>query len=495
MGAGVSLSLSRDGVHGESILSSISSLISDPFPWEYDFYVVSVPCSREPGFSGGFSLPEFQTIEGDSLWVSLVWSANHLSSVVPVTKVQVRSVRSNLPDRDGRPSQKGVSPFLPQKGDADAGSRPIGARYSKIGNVTEDTISVAANNADYGVVIANGVFKADSSAFFPDRSEIGIRLKFRSISGSAITVFGMYSGDTKTAKQSGVARFTKRVNLDPKSGVGMIPKPGRYSPDPFDVANGDWYKGSHVIGNASATVTMCVVATTSTTMERHSIPADLQASYQIRSGPFGFVVEARSLSVDGYTMDMRTEMDVRTSSGRHDQRVVGLEILALRSGSVSRSVGGSLGSSEVVRVLRGSKATTAVLRFADLQGNVQQNGVCGAGFTAFPCGFGQCGAFRLCEVGSISVCGQRPTGKAWPWTGSGCARGRANLSGPSFWFFEEKGRGILFVPVYADGVGLFARKVAMIEEVGSPHCPLKLALVFSTELVPFLTVLGCHCPS
>ena len=136
MGAGVSLSLSRDGVHGESILSSISSLISDPFPWEYDFYVVSVPCSREPGFSGGFSLPEFQTIEGDSLWVSLVWSANHLSSVVPVTKVQVRSVEavhaqaSRIDDitpwiRDmglqgGGLNQKWVSPS-PQKGKIDVG--------------------------------------------------------------------------------------------------------------------------------------------------------------------------------------------------------------------------------------------------------------------------------------------------------------------------------------------------------------------------------------
>ena len=52
MGAGVSLSLSRDGVHGESILSSIFSLISDPFPREYDFHVISVPCSREQDYYG-----------------------------------------------------------------------------------------------------------------------------------------------------------------------------------------------------------------------------------------------------------------------------------------------------------------------------------------------------------------------------------------------------------------------------------------------------------
>ena len=47
MGAGVSLSLSRDGVHGESICSSSFSLIFDPFLREYGFNVVPVPFSRE----------------------------------------------------------------------------------------------------------------------------------------------------------------------------------------------------------------------------------------------------------------------------------------------------------------------------------------------------------------------------------------------------------------------------------------------------------------
>ena len=47
MGAGVSLSLSRDGVRGERIFSSFSSLISDPFPRDHDFYVVFVSLSRE----------------------------------------------------------------------------------------------------------------------------------------------------------------------------------------------------------------------------------------------------------------------------------------------------------------------------------------------------------------------------------------------------------------------------------------------------------------
>ena len=55
MGAGVSLSLSRDGVHGESIWSSSFSLISDPFPREHVIYVVSVPFSREQVYYGSFS--------------------------------------------------------------------------------------------------------------------------------------------------------------------------------------------------------------------------------------------------------------------------------------------------------------------------------------------------------------------------------------------------------------------------------------------------------
>ena len=50
MGAGVSLSLSRDGVHGKSICPSIFSLISDPFPREHGFYVGSVPLSRDRVF-------------------------------------------------------------------------------------------------------------------------------------------------------------------------------------------------------------------------------------------------------------------------------------------------------------------------------------------------------------------------------------------------------------------------------------------------------------
>ena len=69
MGAGVSLSLSRDGVHGESICSSFFSLISDPFPRELGFYVGSVPFSREHVYYGS------NLLEGVSL------SANLLSPV------------------------------------------------------------------------------------------------------------------------------------------------------------------------------------------------------------------------------------------------------------------------------------------------------------------------------------------------------------------------------------------------------------------------------
>ena len=47
MGAGVSLSLSRDGVHGESIWCLFFPLLSDPFPREYGFYVGFVPFTRD----------------------------------------------------------------------------------------------------------------------------------------------------------------------------------------------------------------------------------------------------------------------------------------------------------------------------------------------------------------------------------------------------------------------------------------------------------------
>ena len=57
MGAGVSLSLSRDGAHGEGICSSFFSSISDPFPRDHGFYVGSVPFSREQVYYGaGVSL-------------------------------------------------------------------------------------------------------------------------------------------------------------------------------------------------------------------------------------------------------------------------------------------------------------------------------------------------------------------------------------------------------------------------------------------------------
>ena len=55
MGAGVSLFLSREGVHGAGIFSSFFSLIFDPFPREHGFYVGSVPSSREQVYNGNSS--------------------------------------------------------------------------------------------------------------------------------------------------------------------------------------------------------------------------------------------------------------------------------------------------------------------------------------------------------------------------------------------------------------------------------------------------------
>ena len=64
MGAGVSLSLSRDGVHGKSF---IFSLISDPVPGEHGYYVGFVPFSRERGYYGS------NMLEGVSLRAYLLF--------------------------------------------------------------------------------------------------------------------------------------------------------------------------------------------------------------------------------------------------------------------------------------------------------------------------------------------------------------------------------------------------------------------------------------
>ena len=63
MGAGVSLSLSRNGVHGESICSSFFSLISGPFPREHGFYVGSVPFARKLSLSQISSLRCLEEID------------------------------------------------------------------------------------------------------------------------------------------------------------------------------------------------------------------------------------------------------------------------------------------------------------------------------------------------------------------------------------------------------------------------------------------------
>ena len=79
IGAGVSISLSRDGVHGESICSSIFSLISDPFPREHGFYVGSVPFSREQVYYGKCILPVFQAVNGNVSSVSCLY-VTHVGS-------------------------------------------------------------------------------------------------------------------------------------------------------------------------------------------------------------------------------------------------------------------------------------------------------------------------------------------------------------------------------------------------------------------------------
>ena len=180
--------------------------------------VVSVPSSGEHGFSGDFILPESQVVEGDSLRVSLVGSAYHIS-VEPISKARFCSDGSNLLDWDGRPSLKGLSTSVPKKGVANGGSGPSVAHGSKIGNEADDSIFVTAANADFGITDANVASNAYSDALSPDRTENGVR--FRSVSGSVIMVLGKYGEVTKAVMPSGVEWVPKGVIHGPISDVAM----------------------------------------------------------------------------------------------------------------------------------------------------------------------------------------------------------------------------------------------------------------------------------
>ena len=113
MGAGVSLSLSRDGVHGESICSSYFSLISDLFLREHDFYVVSVPFLREQVYYGKCILPVFQAVNGNVCSVSClhviqVGSAPYTEEHGLNGKICLWEVR-DLPKADASPVLQRIS--------------------------------------------------------------------------------------------------------------------------------------------------------------------------------------------------------------------------------------------------------------------------------------------------------------------------------------------------------------------------------------------------
>ena len=100
MGAGVSLFLSWEGVHGECICSSFFSLISDPFPREHGFYVGSVPFSREQVYYGS------NLLEGISL------SANLLSPVSAVIFVSLTRHHVCICERNFSGSNDDFDSFL-----------------------------------------------------------------------------------------------------------------------------------------------------------------------------------------------------------------------------------------------------------------------------------------------------------------------------------------------------------------------------------------------
>ena len=169
MGAGVSLSLSQDGVHGESRFSLLFSFISDPFPRVHDFYVGSVPFSREQVYYGSkCNLLEFRAVEADlviDLPVDLKGDPLYLGSGDESLPLSLGSIYPVPTLCEG------------QKGVADAGSRPSGERDLKIGNDTDDTIFVDAVYADYG------------GAFSPFRYENSVQTKIQAVYSSSLLDF------------------------------------------------------------------------------------------------------------------------------------------------------------------------------------------------------------------------------------------------------------------------------------------------------------------
>ena len=158
MGAGVSPSLSRDGVHGESFRSSFFSLISDPFPREHGFYVGSVPLSREQAYCGS------NLLEG----VSPSLPQNGF----PDTEFEITTVVKIGAATQAVASPPGASTGLISNSDASASvlqgtAISFGVRASEI-DITVVASNVAATHAFYGVAVTTIGPIADFGAYASD---------------------------------------------------------------------------------------------------------------------------------------------------------------------------------------------------------------------------------------------------------------------------------------------------------------------------------------
>ena len=163
MGAGVSLSLSRDGdgVHGESICSSFCSLISYPFPREHGFYVGSVPLSREQVYYGRYLL------EGVSL------SANLLSPIYYGFDSDFFAREPVYPSQNGKVVYGGSIPSSFRAIEVTSRPKKGSTRDSKAVAGSDD-----ANIAGKAIIVALNadLMDTDLSGIIPSRSKGESRL-------------------------------------------------------------------------------------------------------------------------------------------------------------------------------------------------------------------------------------------------------------------------------------------------------------------------------
>ena len=264
--SGVSLSLSRDGVHGESIRSSFYSLISDPFPREHGFYVGSVPFSREKVYYGS------NLLEGVSL------SANLLSPVfsliyVSLTRDYISLCVSILP-------KKGYEYDI-NTGFFDSGAGALSTRGchtqkgvfpSLLKAEATDNVVVAETVAVCDAVATVAVAGADKDRVARASDPVGARMQGLIVTpmttigalGLIVAVFVSKSPDPigrgnggrpmgsqpSSTRRSGLTGLVLRFSANLVS-LGYASR----SPDPFEVVNGGRHIGPHINGNASAGVT------------------------------------------------------------------------------------------------------------------------------------------------------------------------------------------------------------------------------------------------